>query len=290
MEDLLLAGVHELKVEIWDERLQKYTTPGHLENYLIPSGNNTISIPGDYHQQRRVADEIENGNAAPQDDFIPDTDNWGPEGSSIGVFDTWHPGIDRLSVAGSDPRPTSRFATLHHSSPQAPLAQASMVWSLHPIPKRDRQTGRADNRGYWQPNTPYLPGDIVFVPWTDTNTDNLFAWSELPEPKFQIALRCVGTQNTATSAATPPTFPNTPGRRVRELNNDIEWESIDNRRPLRSLRLTIRYHDQSTDTQRTLSLVIPLTDKNNTACKATSAFHPTSDSGGPCPVMKEQEL
>ncbi|MFM7832999.1 MAG: hypothetical protein ACKPJD_14510, partial [Planctomycetaceae bacterium] len=31
MEDLVLSDVHEMKVEIWDERLQKYTTPGHNE-------------------------------------------------------------------------------------------------------------------------------------------------------------------------------------------------------------------------------------------------------------------
>jgi prepilin-type N-terminal cleavage/methylation domain-containing protein len=261
MEDLLLAGVHELKVEIWDERLQKYTTPGHLENHLITSGNNTIRIPGDYHQQRRVADEIENGNAAPQNDFLPDTDDWGPEGRSVGVFDTWHPGIDRLSQAGFDPPP---YIPLRYTPPLFPLGPTRPGINgvvINPNAEPDRQTGRADNRGYWQPNTPYQLGDIVFVPWTDSNTDGLFAWSELPEPKFQIALRCVATQNTATSAATPPTFPSTPGSRVRELNNDIEWESFDNRRPLRSIRLTIRYHDQSTDTQRTLSLVIPTTDK-----------------------------
>ncbi|MEY3174895.1 MAG: hypothetical protein RLZZ436_2809 [Planctomycetota bacterium] len=261
MEDLLLAGVHELKVEIWDDRLQKYTTPGHLENYLITAGNNTIRIPGDYHQQRRVADEVEGGNAAPQDDFIPDTDDWGPEGSSVGVFDTWHPGFDRRSAAGVDPPP---YIPLRYTPPLFPAGPTRPGLNgvlINPTAEPDRQTGRADNRGYWQPNTQYQLGDVVFVPWTDTNTDGFFAWSELPEPKFQLALRCVATQNSGTSAALPPTFPNTPGRRVRELNNDLEWESIDNRRPLRSIRLTIRYHDQSTDTQRTLSLVIPLTDK-----------------------------
>lgn len=261
VEDLLLAGVHELKIEIWDERLQKYTTPGHLENHLIASGNSTLSIPGDYHQQRRVADEVEAGNQPPQDDYIPDTDGWGPEGSSIGVFDTWHPGLDRLSQGGFDPPPYIPHRYSPPLFPAGPTRPGSNGVVINPSTEADRQTRRADNRGYWRPNTQYQVGDVVFVPWTDSNNDGFFAWTELPEPKFQIALRCVATQNSGTSAATPPTFPSTPGRRVRELNNDIEWESFDNRRPLRSIRMTVRYHDQSTDTQRTLSLVIPLTDK-----------------------------
>lgn len=269
MEDLLLAGVHELRVEVWDERLRKYTTPGHLENYVFQSGNNTVAIPGDFHQQRRMGAEVEaGGSVPPQDDFIPDTDSWGPQGSSVGVFDTWHPQVNLpTAVPGdNDPPPFIPHRYTPPLFPAGPTRPGVGGVTINPTGEPDRQTGRNDNKGYWQPNTQYQIGDVVFTPWIDgsgsTPVDGFFAWDEVSEPKFQIAYRCVGVQGSATShAAIPPTFPTAPGRRARELNDQIEWESFDNRRPLRSIRLTIRYNDQSTDTQRTLSLVIPLTDK-----------------------------
>ena len=275
MEDLLLADVHEVRIEVWDERLRKYTTPGHLENYVLRLGNNTLRIPGDYHQQRRVADEVEAGNNAPQNDFLPDTDNWGPQGNSIGIFDTWHPGLNLQTgvPGGVDPPP---FIPLRYTPPLFPSGPTRPGIGgvvINPSAEPDRQTGRADNRGYWEseakrnadgdPN--YSVGDVVFAPWTDANTDGFFAWNEIPEPKFQFALRCVDVRpKQPNDPVTPPTFPGNPGRRIREVTNsqEIEWESFDNRRPLRSIRLTIRFNDQSTDTQRTLSIVIPLTDKD----------------------------
>ncbi|MFN9037352.1 MAG: hypothetical protein ACK5YO_13715, partial [Planctomyces sp.] len=77
---------------------------------------------------------------------------------------------------------------------------------------------------------------------------------------FSIAYRCV-LRDPSKNHTTPPTFPTSPGRRVREDNGAAEWESIDNRRPLTSIRLTLRFHDQTSDTQRNLTLVLPLTDK-----------------------------
>jgi len=91
--------------------------------------------------------------------------------------------------------------------------------------------------------------------------DGIFQYDEMQTPKFQIAYRCVGRQGTATSAANPPGFPTAPGRRFRERNDELEWESLDNRRPLTSIRMTLRFYDQTSDTQRNLTLVIPLTDR-----------------------------
>lgn len=223
MEDLVLAGVHEFKVEIWDQRLQKYSTPGHRENTIGP---NDALIRGDYHRDRRFSD-------------------WGPDSSvnaKVGVFDTWHPGLDLPNgIAGPEEPP---FLPLTYTPPVFPRGPTRLG-----LPN--------DNFGdYWKASAATNPGAVVFVPWLDSNGDNVFAWSEIADPKFQIALRCVrGGQ----SGTVPPVFPSVPGRRVTD--GEVEWESFDNRRPLRSVRLTIRYQDQSTDTQRTLSLVIPLTEK-----------------------------
>ncbi|MFZ9090537.1 MAG: hypothetical protein ACO3FE_10640, partial [Planctomycetaceae bacterium] len=58
-----------------------------------------------------------------------------------------------------------------------------------------------------------------------------------------------------------PNFPNTPGARVREANGNLDWEALDNRVPLQSIRITLRLHDVTTDSLRNLSLIIPLTDQ-----------------------------
>ena len=246
MEDLVLSDVHEMKVEIWDERLQKYTTPGHNELYqLQDTSGNSFTLPGDYHQGRRFAD----------------ADAQGPEGSSLGVFDTWHPGLGTAVNPLHPPHIAYRY-----TPPVYPNGPTRPGLPVAPTAEPDRQTRRADNRGYWQPGTQYALGDVVFVPWTDSTRgmnppDGIFQYDEIQTPKFQIAYRCVGLQGTATSAANPPGFPTAPGRRFRERNDELEWESLDNRRPLTSIRMTLRFYDQTSDTQRNLTLVIPLTDR-----------------------------
>lgn len=248
MEDLVLSDVHELKVEIWDERLQKYTTPGHNELYRLQDlSGNTFTLPGDYHQGRRFAD----------------ADGQGPEGSSIGVFDTWHPDTDPAVVGARHPP----HIAYRYTPPVYPNGPTRPGLPVPPTAEPDRQTRRADNKGYWQPGTVYELGDVVFAPWVDAPRganppDSIFQYDEMPPQKFQVAYRCVGRQGSGTShGSIPPGFPTAPGRRKRERNDELEWESIDNRRPLTSIRLTLRFHDQTSDTQRNLTLVLPLTDK-----------------------------
>lgn len=258
MEDLLLANVHEMKVEIWDERLRKYTTPGHSElvqvdSQMVDNAGTALAspllIPGDYHQGRR----------------FHDADGYGPQGSSIGVFDTWHPNVNRdNNVLTAEHPPHIGY---RYTPPVYPNGPTRSGLPLSPLDEPDLVTRRADNRGYWQPNVVYALGDVVFVPWVDAPSisppgpaDSIFQYSEMEEPKFNVAYRCVARQGSFMSAATPPQFATAPSRRVRD-NDELEWESFDNRRPLTSIRITLRFMDQTSDTQRQLSLVIPLTDK-----------------------------
>lgn len=251
MEDLLLANVHEMKIEIWDERLQKYSIPGHSETVqMLDINGNPQAIPGDYHQGRRFAD----------------ADGYGPQGTSIGVFDTWHPNVNRDGNSVTTEHPP--HIAYRYIPPVYPNGPTRTGLPLSPFAEPDRTTRRADNRGYWQPSTQYNLGDVVFFPWVDAPNltppgpaDGIFQYSEIEEPKFSVAYRCVARQGGFTSALTRPGFATAPGRRIRELNDELEWESFDNRRPLASIRLTLRFMDQTTDTQRQLSLIIPLTDK-----------------------------
>jgi len=262
MEDLVLSNVHEFKIEIWDERLQKYTTPGHSEVVTAPfndprTGQRAL-IAGDYHQARRL----------PGNSGYNSSDSYGPLGSSIGVFDTWHPNVHLNGALPDQPV----HLPLRYYPPAAPLGPSRLPQTTT-VPGGqtvflttdiDRTTKQVDeNQGFWQPNTAYQLGQIVFVRWNDSDLDGVFRYSELSDPGIGLSrvYRVVGVQGGGTSAATPPAFPKAAGKRFRESNLQVEWESVDNLRPLSSVRLTIRFIDPQSESLRQLTLIIPLIDR-----------------------------
>ncbi|MBL8815812.1 MAG: prepilin-type N-terminal cleavage/methylation domain-containing protein [Planctomyces sp.] len=232
-EDLLLANVHEFRVEIWDERLQRFETPGHN------SFNPATGHAGDYHVSRNM------------------NLDYGPLANlSLGrVFDTWHPGI-QVDIDGN--------GTIDADESHPPY----IAYDYYPPDQDDLPPGPSPVgmpgpvRTYWNDGSPYTAGvDVVFAPWVDQPNggnppDGLFSYSEMPEPKFQIAYRCVVS---GTSGPISPIWPRAPGRRITD--GSCVWESFDNRRPLQSMRVTVRFMDQTTDTMRQVSLIMPMTDK-----------------------------
>lgn len=242
MEDLVMTGVHEMKVEIWDDRIQKYTTPGHTETVQLAG----VTVPGDYHQLRRYADAA----------------SYGPEDTSVGVFDTWHPYLDRDNNNQRDFPPYQPF---RYQPPllngEGTLLNETPALRQNLVRMPDRVTRRSDSKGaLWQPNIRYKVGDIIFD-FKDVNPDPL---NPAFNPAEDVIIRDVvyrATREDFSDASRPPTFPITPGARVRELSGNLEWEAVDNRVPLKSIRITLRIHDVTTDALRNLTLIIPLTDK-----------------------------
>ena len=243
VEDLLLSNVHEMKVELWDQRLQRFVVPGHS------SGNFATGQVGDYHFSR-----CHNPQYGPISGVNPGA-----------VFDTWHPSAAGFDSDGSGG--AASFAEQH--PPYLPYTYYPPRWPNGPSPATmpDPSVEQPVNRGFWQPNRAYNVGDVVFVNRAD-NSDLLFDKGydqEVDEPRFMIAYRMIAgvdvdsSGNTESSGA-PPTCPAAIGRRTTESNNEITWESFDNRRPLQSIRLTFRFHDKASDNMRQLSLVIPVTD------------------------------
>lgn len=257
VEDVLLSNVHEFRATILDERLGQYVTPGY--------GRRTSPLPGaparvgDYHISRRLNVIYGPLGAAASDAF----DNH--------VFDTWHPTmsavptaagslLDSAGVAQHPPFiPYRYYPPRQGDSPPGPSADTSPNPSVE-----DPQ-----NRGYWEPSSDptdpmnsvnYSVGDVVFVPWTDGNADGLFQYIEMPEPKFQIAYRCISAGTSGSSA--PTSWPESPGRRISEADRGgtAVWQAFDNRRPLKSIRIRVRFFEQNTETIRQLSLVLPVTD------------------------------
>lgn len=287
VEDLLLANVQSMQVEIWDERLGRFVTPGHLTYGAI--AGSTVPVQGDYHLGRRA-------NAG-----------YGPRGTisaaSNRVFDTWTPGGATFDFNGNGTNgevlerqapftPYRYYPPLLGGSPTGPSPNTMADPSL----EVDSETGVAQNRFYWQAldssgsarNT-YSVGDVVFaVPaafvatgvngW-DADDDGAFSWDldqstllldgagmrtitnpGFPPQGFQIAYRCVAGGSVGDA---PPNWPRVPGQRFAEVVPPVvtpaQWVSVDNRRPLKSLKVTVQFFDQNTEKLRQLSLTLPLT-------------------------------
>ncbi|MEQ9408465.1 MAG: hypothetical protein RIK87_12095, partial [Fuerstiella sp.] len=153
----------------------------------------------------------------------------------------------------------------------------------NPFFEYDAETGENQrNKGYWfgsdfSDTNPgnwvyhnYDVGDIVFAAVTDDG-DNAFEWADdtVPPTGAHIAYRCVqagyaGDPNDYLPSGQPP-WPRVPGQKTTEtphagaVGTPAIWESIDNRRPLRSIKVTVQFFDQNTEKLRQLSLVLPLT-------------------------------
>ena len=253
VEDLLLTNVHEMKVEIWDHRLQRFVTPGHF--WTNPATGQT----GDFHVSRCL-----NINSGP-------LGSAGPVAMKGHTFDTWHPGVS-LDFDG-----VGTVSDAERSPPYIPYAYyPPRQTDIPPGPSPSSMTDSV--RTYWQPNSTSIAGNprvlmdgsIVFAPVTfDGDMPNeIFEWptglntDQIPLQAFHIAYVCVSGDDMngdgVRTGMSPPNFPTAPGRRVTD--GEVIWESFDNRRPLESVRVQFRFYDKTSDTLKQLSLVIPLTD------------------------------
>lgn len=263
-EDLLLANVHQFKIEIWDERYGDFVVPGH--------GTSTTGTDGDYHIRRNLnADTVDNVYGyGPLGPYSPSAAL--PVLRQPHVFDTWHPAVGSVTAVDFD----GDGNTNEISEVMAPY----MPYLHYPPRQGDSPPGPSSNtmpdppmlnKGYWAANTMYDVNDVVFASnafgsttilgW-DADADGVFEWDEdstaIPNQAFQIAYRCVAVTGSANSGASAPTFTETPGRRISD--NEVIWEAIDNRRPLKSIRITIRFINQKSDLPKQMTLVIPMTD------------------------------
>lgn len=263
VEDLLLANVHEMKVELWDQRLQRFTVPGHYYKNL---GTSTQQL-GDYHAARCI--NLLNGPI--------------PGVNAGAVFDTWHATAAAYDSDGGGGPPNlseshSPYLPYLYYPPRQndPSPGPSPSTMPDPLVEQVFPSSPSTNRGYWRPNVVYNINDVVLVPWVDRletmppgPPDGKFEYSELVDDdvRFAYGLRMVargpdvntsGSSESAPTMTARPNFPAASGRRITD--NEVIWESFDNRRPLQSIRLTFRFHDKTSDNMRQLSLVIPMTD------------------------------
>ena len=246
MEDLLLTGVQDLRIEVWDDRISRFITPGHDEVDALLS----TPVEGDYHISRRL-----NPFAGPFGDHAT--------GATLNhTFDTWHPkAIVDLDANGTpDINPSPPFIAYDFYPPRSNAVAPGPSPTTMPA---------SSVRSYWQADTDYVVGDIVFRPRDDWSTGAVapFDYSLIQEPKFQIAYRCIVAGR---SALLPPQhhpsnapggiWPKDSGNTVSD-GPTLKWDSFDNRRPLQAIRMTVRFMDQKSQSVRQLSLILPLLEQ-----------------------------
>lgn len=258
MEDLLLANVHEMKVELWDERLGRYVTPGH--------SSKKSSTPGDFHIDRCL-----NPNFTPLPGALSGT-----------VFDSWHP------LASVDADGNSTITQAETSPPYIPYRfYPPRVGDLPSPGPSPNSMDAASVRSYWVAGAAgsynagapgvVMDGSIVFAPvvFDGDSPNEIFEWpnrapinppsvDQVPSQAFNIGYVCIEANdingiNGIETGASPPVFPTSPGRTITD--GEVKWLSFDNRRPLKSIRLQIRFQDKTSDTMRQVSLVIPMTEE-----------------------------
>jgi prepilin-type N-terminal cleavage/methylation domain-containing protein len=272
VEDVLMSNVREFRVELWDSRLERWVVPGHQMTRVYNDGGTPRTVAGDYHILRNA-----------QYDGLANMITYGPlqiAGASPPpmphVFDTWHPSISRdfngnlandIGEHQAPFYPLKYYPPLQTSTPPGPTSGNSP----DPANEFDPIAGRVGaNRGYWQSNQPYAVGDVVFASsgslsgW-DLNSNGVFDWlsdgAGVPRQSLHIAYRCVGVIDTnlpARSGAGPVGW-QSPG--LRFVDGNLLWEGFSNINPLRSVRLTIRFTEPTSETPKQLTLIIPLTDE-----------------------------
>lgn len=289
VEDLLLANVHGMRIEIWDERLQRFAQPAHTMLTQVAAGGALTPAAGDYHVSRRL-----NGAHGPLGTINPAANR---------VFDTWHSGVsydydgDGMTTNNELTPP---FIAYRYYPPRAgdPPVTAGGTYGApcgpgpspntmtNPYTEVDVETGQANkNKGYWvgsdfsDPDPMnwvyhnYNVGDVIFaVPGFDGDMpDEIFEWDQdtIPATAFQIGFRCVrpgyASDPTAYGATGQPSWPRVPGQKTTEAANAVAvgvpaiWESFDNRRPLKAIKLSVQFFDQNTEKLRQLSFVLPMT-------------------------------
>ena len=281
-EELLLGNVHEFRVEIWDDRLQKFVDPSHAET-------STGGEEGDYHEDRKL-------NTA-----------YGPNGAATAnaVFDSWHPDMASAGepeVVGSNARPPFRAMVYYPPRVDQMIGGRSAGPSPPSMPAPFAPPAGGANDPYWTQGFDYEADDIVFPLTEDLNQNGLpdeepflnfpadgVVQSHAPAKPhgFTYHFRCVQAGRSraiptpATAAQHLALAPNWQFRQRALISEDTDgdgipgepagaagappggepiWIAVPNLRPVRAIRVTLRFLDQGTDTVRQVSITHSLMD------------------------------
>lgn len=234
-EDLLISNVHAFDVQVWDEALGGF----------IDIGTSAPTLAGaDYH--------LSNRNGGLSSSYGPRVMENLASGAINAVYDTWHPQI--LVDYDGD-------GSIQETPPFRPIRfKPSII------------TGNAGDVPSWTPQTAYP----VYNPATGaglvfpSGPPGTFFPPPYPNPTPRklpfgapFVYRCVVAGTSAGSGSTTdylaePAWPKADGMTITD--GTVVWEAVDNRKPLKAIKITVRFIDPSTQQMRQLSIVHSLVD------------------------------
>ena len=232
-EDLLLSNVHAFDILVWDD------------NYggFVSIGDPSLPATSDYYISSNLATtkrrNASYGPRLPATESLPTVVN--------AVFDTWHPFLDIDGAAGND------------APPFRPITYRP-DYLTGPEPTPVNQPGQSE----WQAATVYEIGDIVFPTATTAaaypGTPFYYRCVQKDRgPKNKGKGKGKGLQGINRSDDTnEPSWPRAAGLIVED--NALSWQAVDNRKPLRAVKLEIRFIDSSTQQMRQMTLIHSLVD------------------------------
>ena len=290
-EDLLLSNVHAFDVQVWDDGAQAFVNIGGSiavdysrsrrlnANYgPIPSADESLSNS----YQNNVFDtwhpRSDIGLRDTPRTFIPVTDilEWTPNATyTIGdkVFPTAvnRPGdlfyyvctraddtnMSTTSTSGANEPPWETTAGSTTNDNEVGW-QAIDNCPINP-PYRPRTAIPVTDLREWGPYTEYSLGDRVFPRPSGTAKSG----SERPagDPFYYVCTRAVDSDSLDGPRSHPTNDPK--WQRISGLktpDNELEWQAVDNRRPLKAIKIELRFVDTSTQQMRQLTLIQSLTD------------------------------
>jgi len=235
-QDILVSNVHGFDIEIWDDRLQGFVQPGHTHS--------AGGIKGDFHRDRCRQLNIVPGNAG---DWTGAFDRWRGR-----IVDTWHPqnDVDNDLTTANDRYPPYRPLTYYPTL----LADAS-----------DPASAQCPE---WTPDTTYNVGDRVFPRNTGAASPGyptdfslyyqcITAGRSFPEP---VPASIAGQSAEPYWTTTPLSIVEARATPAELMTPEPRWAAILNVRPLRAIRITIRFLHVSSGEMRQMTMVHSLID------------------------------
>ena len=233
-EDLMLSNVHAFDVQVWDDGIRSF----------VNVGDSTIPGTADYARSSRL-----NSNYGPR--IMAES----PPTIVNSVFDTWHPQVDIDTSSGFDNPPFRPLLRI----PSSTVGAATLP--------TDVATPRSDE---WQPLHTYQVGDVVFptgapdmtyAPPYPSGTKTKLPYGA---PFFY---RCVyggksaGVSGGTTNYIFEPSWPRADGLTVIDGGaTGVIWQAVDNRKPLKAIKIQVRFLDTATQQLRQMTILHSLVD------------------------------
>ncbi len=233
-EDLLLSNVHAFDILVWDEGYGGF----------VNIGDPSLPTTADYYLSTTASSKRLNNSYGPR---LPATENIASYVTNA-VYDTWHPFIDIDGTSGNDEAP---FRPLYK--------QAASI------------TGNASDVAEWLPQTSYNVGDLVMPsgPPGTTFASPPYAASTYRRLPYGTPFyyRCIQAGTSAGTGSTTdyrfePPWTQADGLIADEVTGSppVRWQAVDNRKPLKAIKLEVRFIDASTQQLRQLTIIHSLVD------------------------------